>query len=79
MKRIVLGFSAIALAALTAGCGYSEHTYAVQSPTPAYVQSSAYVQGPAPSYERPVAVPGAEYYGDRYYSQPAPTVVYRSY
>ena len=65
MKPIVFGLGAIVLAALTAGCGYSEHTYAVQ--------------GPAPSYERPVAVPGAGYYGDRYYSQPAPTVVYRSY
>jgi hypothetical protein len=54
MKTVVFGVAAVALAALTAGCGYSERTYAVQ--------------GPAPSYERPVAVPGAEYYGDRYYS-----------
>ena len=73
MKRIVFGLSAIVLAALTAGCGYSEHTYAVQGPAPAYVQ------GPAPAYERPVAVPGATYYGDRAYDQPATTYVYRGY
>ena len=65
MKRIVFGLSAIVLAALTAGCGYSEHTYAVQ--------------GPAPAYERPVAVPGATYYGDRAYDQPTTTYVYRGY
>jgi hypothetical protein len=65
MKRIVLGLSAIVLAALTAGCGYSEHTYAVQ--------------GPAPAYERPVAVPGATYYGDRAYDYPTSTYVYRGY
>ncbi len=54
MKNVVYGLAAITLAALTAGCGYSERTYAVQ--------------GPAPSTERAVAVPGAEYYGDRQYS-----------
>jgi hypothetical protein len=54
MKSIVFGLSAVALAALTGACGYSERTYAVQ--------------GPAPSTESAVAVPGAEYYGDRYYS-----------
>ncbi|TMJ22486.1 MAG: hypothetical protein E6G95_20730 [Alphaproteobacteria bacterium] len=54
MKTIACGLAAITLAALTAGCGYSERTYAVQAP--------------APSYERAVAVPGAEYYGDRYYT-----------
>jgi hypothetical protein len=43
MKSIVYGLSAVALAFLAAGCGYSERTYAV-------------------------AAPGAEYYGDRYYS-----------
>jgi hypothetical protein len=73
MKRIVFGLSAIVLAALTGGCGYSEHTYAVQSPTPAYVQ------GPAPGYERPVAVPGATYYGDRAYDYPRSSYVYRGY
>ena len=65
MKRIVFGLSAIVLAALTAGCGYSEHTYAVQAP--------------APAYERPVAVPGATYYGDRYYDARTRTYVYRGY
>jgi hypothetical protein len=49
MKTMFTGLSAVVvLAALTAGCGYSEHTYAVQ----------------APAYERPVAVPGATYYYD---------------
>lgn len=52
MKSIVFGLSAVALAALTGACGYSERTYAVA----------------APGYERPVAAPGATYYGDRYYS-----------
>jgi hypothetical protein len=52
MKSLAYGTIAIALAALTTACGYSERTYAVA----------------APNYERPVAVPGAEYYGDRYYS-----------
>ena len=52
MKTVIFGLAAVTLAALTAGCGYSERTYAVQ----------------APAYERPVAVPGAEYYSDRYYS-----------
>ena len=65
MKRIVFGLTAIVLAALTSACGYSEHTYAVQ--------------GPAPAYERPVAVPGATYYGDRAYDQPRTTYVYRGY
>jgi hypothetical protein len=54
MKTVILGLTTVALAALTSACGYSERTYAVQAP--------------APGYERPVAVPGAEYYGDRYYS-----------
>jgi hypothetical protein len=62
MKRIALGLSAIVLAAMTSACGYSEHTYAVQAP--------------APSYERPVAVPGATYYGDRAYDYPAPRTSY---
>ena len=65
MKRFVFGLSAIVLAALTAGCGYSEHTYAVQTP--------------APAYERPVAVPGATYYGDRAYDAPRTAYVYRGY
>jgi hypothetical protein len=66
MKRIVFGLSAlVVLAGLTSACGYSEHTYAVQ--------------GPAPAYERPVAVPGASYYGDRYYDAPTRTYVYRGY
>jgi len=65
MKRVVFGLSAIVLAALTAGCGYSERTYAVQAP--------------APAYERPVAVPGATYYGDRAYDYPRTTYVYRGY
>ena len=71
MKRAVFGLSAIVvLAALTAGCGYSEHTYAVQAPAPVY-----------PAYERPVAVPGAEYYGDREYSSSysTPAYVYSGY
>lgn len=54
MKTVVIGLAAVALAALTAGCGYSERTSAVQ--------------GPAPATESAVAVPGAEYHGDRYYS-----------
>jgi hypothetical protein len=70
MKRLALGLTAIALAALTSACGYTEHTYAVQGPAPAYVQA------PAPSYERPVAVPGATYYGDRAYDYPAPRTSY---
>jgi hypothetical protein len=61
MKRIVFGLGAVALAALVAGCGYSEHTYAVQA---------------GPVYERPVAVPGATYYGDSYYSYAPPAYVY---
>lgn len=67
MNRIVFGLSAIVvLAGLTSACGYSEHTYAVQAP--------------APAYERPVAVPGASYYGDRYYdAAPTTTYVYRGY
>lgn len=65
MKSMFVGLSAVVvLAALTAGCGYSEHTYAVQAPTPVY--------------ESPVAVPGATYYGDRYYDYPT-TYVYRGY
>jgi len=51
MKPMVIGLAAVMLAALTAGCGYSERTYAVRG-------------------ESAVAVPGAEYYGDRYYSSP---------
>jgi hypothetical protein len=66
MKRLVFGLSAIVvLAGLTSACGYSEHTYAVQAP--------------APAYERPVAVPGASYYGDRYYDSSRRTYVYRGY
>ncbi len=66
MKPMFVGLSAVVmLAALTAGCGYSEHTYAVQAP--------------APVYERPVAVPGATYYSDRYYDYPTTTYVYRGY
>ncbi|HLG48019.1 MAG TPA: hypothetical protein VKY24_17380 [Reyranella sp.] len=66
MKSMLIGLSAVVgLAALTAGCGYSEHTYAVQAP--------------APAYEAPVAVPGATYYGDRYYDYPRTTYVYRGY
>jgi hypothetical protein len=67
MNRIVFGLSVIVvLAGLTSACGYSEHTYAVQAP--------------APAYERPVAVPGASYYGDRYYdAAPTTTYVYRGY
>ncbi len=66
MKQILTGLSAVViLAALTAGCGYSEHTYAVQAP--------------APVYERGVAVPGATYYGDRYYDYPTTTYVYPGY
>ena len=66
MKSIVFGLSAVALAALTGACGYSERTQAVV----------------APSYERPVAVPGAEYYGDSYYSSyyyPSRTAYVRYY
>ena len=66
MKSMLTGLSAVVvLAALTAGCGYSEHTYAVQAP--------------APAYERPVAVPCATYYGDRAYDYPRTTYVYRGY
>ena len=66
MKQMFVGLSAVVfLAALTAGCGYSERTYAVQAP--------------APAYERPVAVPGATYYGDRYYDYPTTTYVYPGY
>ena len=66
MKSMLTGLSAVVvLAALTAGCGYSEHTYAVQAP--------------APAYERPVAVPGATYYDDRYYDAPTTTYVYPGY
>ena len=66
MKSMFAGLSAVVvLAALTAGCGYSEHTYAVQAP--------------APVYERPVAVPGATYYGDRVYDYPTTTYVYPGY
>ena len=57
MKSIVFGLSAIALAALTTACGYSERTYAV-------------------------AAPGAEYYGDTYYSSyyyPSRTAYVRYY
>jgi len=54
MKTVFIGLAAVALAALTSGCGYSERTYAVQAS--------------APSAERAVAVPGAEYDGDRTYS-----------
>jgi len=64
MKRVVFGLAALSLAALAGGCGYSERTYAVQAP--------------APAYERPVAVPGAEYYGDRpvtYYYAPSSAYV----
>jgi hypothetical protein len=53
MKTVVFGFAAVTLAALSSGCGYSERTYAVQAPAPG-------VQG--------AVVPGAEYYGDRTYS-----------
>jgi hypothetical protein len=69
MKRIALGLSAIVLAAMTSACGYTEHTYAVQAPAPSY------------SYERPVAVPGATYYGDRAYDYPSarPSYVYSGY
>jgi len=59
MKPIICGLTAAILAALTAGCGYSEHTYAVQAPA--------------------VAVPGAVYYGDRYYDPPVTTYVYPGY
>ena len=52
MKAILFGLSAVILAALSAGCAYHDRTYAVA----------------VPAYESPVAVPGAEYYGDRYYS-----------
>ena len=45
MKTVLIGLAAVTLAALTAGCGYSERTYAVQAP--------------APSYQRPVAVPSS--------------------
>jgi hypothetical protein len=69
MKTVVIGLAAAALAVLTAGCGYSERTYAVQ--------------GPAPSTESAVAVPGAEYHGDRYYSgsyyYPSTATYVRSY
>ena len=66
MKRIVFGLSTlVVLAGLTSACGYSEHTYAVQAPGPAY--------------ERPVAVPGATYYGDRYYDAPTTTYIYPGY
>ncbi len=66
MKPMFVGLSVVVvLAALTTGCGFSEHTYAVQAP--------------APVYERPVAVPGATYYSDRYYDYPTTTYVYRGY
>lgn len=69
MKTVVFGLAAVALAALTGACGYSERTYAVQ--------------GPAPSTQSAVAVPGAEYHGDRYYSggyyYPSTTTYVRSY
>ena len=64
MKTIICGLTAVVLAALTAGCGYSEHTYAVR----------------APVYESAVAVPGATYYGDRVYDYPVTTTyVYPGY
>lgn len=70
MKTVILGLAVVALAALTSACGYSEHTYAVQ--------------GPAPATESAVAVPGAEYHGDRYYSggyyyYPSRTTYVRAY
>jgi hypothetical protein len=51
MKAIIYGLAATVLAALSAGCAYSERTAAV-------------------------AVPGAEYSGDRYYSAPSTAYVY---
>ena len=53
MKTIVYGLTAVVLAALSAGCAYTERTQAV-------------------------AAPGAEYYGDRYYSAPSTAYVYTS-
>jgi hypothetical protein len=41
MKTIACGFTAIVLAALMSGCGFSEHTYAVQEP-PTVAPSAAY-------------------------------------
>ena len=51
MKTLIYGVCAVSLAALSAGCAYSDRTYAVTS-------DGTYA----------VATPGAEYYGDRYYS-----------
>ena len=67
MKRIAFALTAAAIAALASGCAVHERVEAVQ--------------GPAPSYERPVAVPGAEWYGDRYYSSSyyAPSTAYVRY
>jgi hypothetical protein len=47
MKALLFGLSAVVLAALTAGCGYSERTYAVAAPGAEwygdrYVYSSPY-------------------------------------
>jgi hypothetical protein len=43
MKTVVIGLAAVTLAALTAGCGYSERTYAVQAPAPSIERAVAVV------------------------------------
>ena len=57
MKSIVVGLSAIALAALTAGCGYSERTYAVAAPGATYYSDAYY-----PSYYYPSRTAYIRYY-----------------
>jgi hypothetical protein len=65
MKTIVYGLSAVALALLAAGCGYSERTYAVQAP-------AAAVAVPGGTYY------GDRYYSSPYY-YPTTTAYVRYY
>jgi hypothetical protein len=58
MKAILIGLSAVVLAALTAGCGYSERTYAVAAPGAEYYGDAYY----APSYYYPSRTAYVRYY-----------------
>jgi hypothetical protein len=58
MKAILFGLSAVVLAALTAGCGYSERTYAVAAPGAEYYGDAYY----APGYYYPSRTAYVRYY-----------------
>lgn len=52
MRQILYAAGAVALAVLTAGCGYSERTYAVAPPGAVY-QGDRYNPSGAPTYYYP--------------------------